>query len=279
LRFLIDQADDLQDNEHPSTCGPAMAKPADFYVGVLDVFSILLPGAVVSWTAWIWLDGPRTLAPLLPQGTTGGWVAFVLVAFATGHVVFMLASLVDVTFNPFRKYVLRSMWSRHRRGLEEHALQAANALRLVSLRAEPLAGPGCSVSRAEAWAAGLLRQQGPTFRIPEPTNTYQWSRAVLRLRAPAALAEVLRLEADSKFFRSLFVVFVFLEIAAATGLPRAEAFIVPAGIPALLAVLSYFRYAERRQKAIIEAYRSVIVLFAIGKPAKAAAGEEADQED
>jgi hypothetical protein len=31
-----------------------------------------------------------------------------------------------------------------------------------------------------------------------------------------------------------------------------------------LAVLSYWRYAEQRQKGITEAYRSVIVLFAIG---------------
>src|SRR5262249_22920666 len=44
---------------------------------------------------------------------------------------------------------------------------------------------------------------------------FQWSRAMLRLRAPAALVEVERYEADSKFFRGLCVamfalVFVFL---------------------------------------------------------------------
>jgi hypothetical protein len=29
-----------------------MAKPSDFYIGVMEIFSILLPGAVITWSGW-----------------------------------------------------------------------------------------------------------------------------------------------------------------------------------------------------------------------------------
>jgi len=78
-----------------------MAKPEDFYVGVLDVFSFLLPGAVVAWTAWIWLGGATAFGELVPHDEIGRWVAFVLTAYAAGHIVFMIASEVDRTFDRF----------------------------------------------------------------------------------------------------------------------------------------------------------------------------------
>jgi hypothetical protein len=74
---------------------------------------------------------------------------------------------------------------------------------------------------------GRFRRR-PRPTIPEPTNTYQWSRAVLRLRAPTALAEVLRLEADSKFFRSLFVVFLFLAVCSFVHLSGSVALVAAA---------------------------------------------------
>ena len=66
-----------------------MAKPADFYVGVLDVFSILLPGAVVSWTAWVWLGGETALHDLVPRDDTASWVAFVLVGVTVIAAMFL----------------------------------------------------------------------------------------------------------------------------------------------------------------------------------------------
>ena len=83
----------------------------------------------------------------------------------------------------------------------------------------------------------LRKAAEPT--ILDVTNNYQWSRAVLR--APAALAEVLRIEADSKFFRSLCVVFVFLSIYSLVHLPGSEKLSVSFGLlvprrPILLAL-------------------------------------------
>ena len=247
-----------------------MPKPADFYVGALDVFSILLPGAVVSWTAWLWFGGATSLGQFMPRGDTANWVAFVLAAFAAGHIVFMLASLIDITFDRFRKHVLWPTSGKYRQAVERNALEAASALRLVSLAAEPLSNKqpvSIFKIRSEAWARAMLGKPENVPTITEPTNTYQWSRAVLRLRAPTALSEVLRLEADSKFFRSLFVVFSFLAICSMIRLPGSEKLPLSMALLMPLAALSYWRYAEQRQKAIAEAYRSVIVLFAIGAAA------------
>jgi hypothetical protein len=131
---------------------------------------------------------------------------------------------------------------------------------MVTLDAEPLSGrPPPTTDRALAWARGILRKPGTAPTIPEPANTYQWSRAVLRLRALAALVEVLRLEPVSKFFRSLFVVFMFLAICSLIHLPRSELLPLSAAVLLLLAGLSYWRYAGQRQKELAEAYQAVIV--------------------
>jgi hypothetical protein len=253
-----------------------MAKPADFYVGVLDVFSILLPGAVVSWTAWVWLGGDPELGTFLPHGEIAPWVAFGLAAFASGHLVFMLASLVDVTVDGFRKRILQRTLSADRRAVDDSAYEAASALRSVSLAAErSMTETGL---RAEAWARDILRKRDTSPTIPRPTNTYQWSRAVLRLRAPAALVEVLRLEADSKFFRSLFVVFVLLAICSLIHLPGSERLPLSAAILLPLAGMSYWRYAEQRQKGLAEAYRAVIICLAVGDAVRSSKSREDDDE-
>jgi hypothetical protein len=241
-----------------------MLKPADLYISVLDVFSILLPGAVVSWFTWHLFSGDDALTGLLPQDITARWLAFVLASFAAGHIVFMLASLVDITFDSFRKQVLRRTLGAYRGEVERQALEAATALRLVTLSAEPLPGrPNPTTDRALAWAREILHKPEMAARIPEPTNTYQWSRAVLRLRAPASLAEVLRLEADSKFFRSLFVVFLILAICSLFHILESKRFPIPVWVLLPLAAISYWRYAEQRQKGVIAAYRAVIVVFTV----------------
>jgi hypothetical protein len=249
--------------------GTEMAKPQDFYVGVLDIFSILLPGAVVTWTAWVWLsqapfeNAITSNTAFVPQKESGQWVAFLLSAYAVGHIVFMVASQVDRTFNWFRKYVLRRLKSDYDITVEKNALEAVTALRFASVSAAPIPGlTSPPTESAKAWASKIVgRAIEP--RIPEMTNNYQWSRAFLRLRAPAALAEVLRIEADSKFFRSLFIVFVFLAVYCLVNLWGSDKLPLRLSLFLVLAALSFWRYAERREKGIEEAYRSAIVYFTI----------------
>jgi hypothetical protein len=91
-------------------------------------------------------------------------------------------------------------------------------------------------------------------------NTFQWSRSVLISICPAAAEDVHRLEADSKFFRSLLVVCAL----------AATAFFVSGlwleGLVALALVAPCFaRYYERRLKSTTQAYIHVISLHRLGK--------------
>jgi hypothetical protein len=213
-------------------------KPGDFYVGVFEFFSILLPGAAlaasvvhVGWIDAAWLSRPPFGSP------AAQWVWFALAAYAAGHLVFLVASALDDTLYDTLR---RSVW-KDRPG---DAYAVATALRRREL------GDGLAALGAET-AGG-----------DDPMNTFSWAKSLLLLRWPSAAANVERYEADSKFFRSLVVVGVAISaIALAQGAFGAA--VVMAG----LAAACFWRYAERRYKSTLWAYRHVIVLLAATRTA------------
>ncbi len=236
----------------------AVAKPVDFYVGATDIFAILLPGAVVTWSIWLLFGEMGEVQNKLPKYNAALWAAFILFSYAAGHFIFIISSSIDITFNMFRKHILNQCMNSDKFETEKAALTAITALRRVSLSAERHSAGDFVDEAAEAWARRILHKSGSCSTITEPMNSYQWARAVLRLRAPAALAEVLRHEADSKFFRSMFVVLLFILIMKLGSIRGAEAFPIPSYVLASLSILSYWLYAERRQKSIQAAYQHAI---------------------
>ena len=73
------------------------------------------------------------------------------------------------------------------------------------------------------------------------------------------MAEVARLEADSKFFRSLVIVLAILLVATVANNWHQTGVVFPV-LLGVFAVLSYWRYTERRYKSTEQAYRYMIVL-------------------
>ena len=58
-------------------------KPADFFIGVIDFFAIILPGALLSYLVLVALRQYHPpLADLPGEGTAAGWVAFALSSLA-----------------------------------------------------------------------------------------------------------------------------------------------------------------------------------------------------
>lgn len=198
--------------------------PGSFYLGVVDFFSIMLPGGVLAF----FLSGVfernvfGALFPAIPPGTAG-WVIFLFAAYLLGHIVFLLGSYLDKVYDPVRKLV----WPKK----TDFAYQQADSLRRTLL--------GPDAARA--------------------INTYQWARAILTLNHPAGMAEVARLEADSKFFRSLVIVLVILLAATLANNWHRTGNLFPV-LLGICAVLSYWRYTERRYKSTEQAYRYMIVL-------------------
>lgn len=207
-------------------------KPGDFYVGLLDFFAILLPGAIATSLLAPRLGGTIGKLVAMPAGEAALWVAFLVCAYFLGHLIFLAGSYLDFVYNLLRE--------RFRPYGNESAYQCATRVRDSMIDA--------SERRA--------------------LNTFQWSRSVLVARCPACAEDVHRLEADSKFFRSLLVV-----LALASCIFFAEGHMLAGFAALVLAVPCFARYFERRLKGTTQAYIHIVTLHRLGQ--LGAAGKDA----
>ncbi|MFT3734369.1 MAG: hypothetical protein QM776_05010 [Rhodocyclaceae bacterium] len=199
-------------------------KPSDFYVGVLEFFAILLPGAIA--TAIL----AQPLSPLIlgkiiaaPTSEAAGWGIFLVFAWFAGHLIFLAGAGIDRLYNAVRQ------------------------------RFHPY-DQGCAFDCALSLRNSLIDESEQ-----RALNTFQWSRSVLIATCPAAADDVHRLEADSKFFRSLMVVCLISAITFAAGRNFTEA-----AVALVLIAPCFARYYERRLKSITQAYLHVITLHRLG---------------
>lgn len=204
-------------------------EPQKFYIGVIDFFSIILPGGILAYYLYGLFESD-VFGPLLPrfEGGATGWVIFLLAAYLFGHIVFLIGSLLDDTvYDPLRKII----WTKRR----DKAFPKALALK-------------------HKYVGDKDEENG------EVVNVFQWAKAVLVLEHPAGIVEVARLEADSKFFRSLVIVLAVLAWAA---FHRDS--ITLGWLFALLLAASFWRYVDQRYKSTQQAYWYVITLNSLGK--------------
>lgn len=212
-----------------------MAKPSEFYVGVIDLFAIVLPGAIATAILEPRL-GAFVFGGLVsaPSSEAAKWAVFLAVSYFLGHLIFLAGSYVDVLYNLIRE--------RLNPYGNESAYQCATRVR------------DALIDDAERKAL----------------NTFQWSRSVLLTRCPAAAEDVHRLEADSKFFRSLLIVSIIAAIAFFSEGRCLE------GLVALLFLIPCFaRYYERRLKGTTQAYIHLVTLYRTGSLPKGGAGDAA----
>jgi hypothetical protein len=211
----------------PAEEGNMKFEPGKFYIGVVDFFSIMLPGGIFAYFLY-GLFGSKVFGPLLPviKSDADGWVIFLLAAYLFGHIVFLVGSLLDdIAYDPIRKTV----WAKKK----DRAYPEAQALKLKYVGDK---------------------------KDAEVVNTFQWAKAVLVLQHPAGIVEVARHEADSKFFRSLVVVLAFLSYGAFL-----QAQPMLGWLFILLLAASFWRYVERRYKSTQQAYCYVITLNGLEK--------------
>ena len=183
-------------------------KPADFFINVVDFFAVLLPGALFMavYSDRLRQSAVGVVSPALLTGA-GGVASFVVGSYLFGHIFFLIGSLADYAYNALLPRVVTEA--------KNQAFKVADDLR------KQLTGVTASAF-----------------------NTYQWCITYLRVRKPSYLEPIERLEADSKFFRTLVPVFLAsLWPICNAGHGRLACFVI------ILAVLSVWRYAERRWKA------------------------------
>lgn len=232
-------------------------EPEKLFLGVIDLFAVLLPGALLTFFAQDWL-GPKLLGDGYDQleGATAG-LAFLVASYLAGHVLFLVGSLLD-----------ELVYDRIRTATED-----AQVKRFMD--GKPLAGrPRLFMARrlippysdeAVRTVVRIKERHLDPLGASGAVNAFQWSKATLSLGHPQAMTAVHRFEADSKFFRSLMVLLGLL-------LPVVlwEGRLAVAGLVAVLGVLAFWRYIDQRAKSINQAYWFVIASEAAGAEPAAA---------
>jgi len=162
-------------------------KPAEFFIGIVDLFAVLLPGSLATAALLqlllTHLDRcyiyTRSILILIPDGQFWPyWLAFALFSYLLGHFIFLIGS---VSLDNFYDATYRAFKRGEDRALQSHAKE-------------------------------LLLTAPLNLSTDEIDSTLQWSTTFLRLRAPIQAMEIDRLEADSKFFRSLTILLLFTDL-------------------------------------------------------------------
>ncbi len=226
-------------------------EPQKFFIGLMDFFSILLPGALLTYLA---MDevGPVVLGCDRYQELTDakGVAAFLVASYLVGHLIFLLGSWLDLPYDWLRRRSLNKQIIRlaHRGTLSPWLVRA---FCWIVFKQEQDLAVNC---------AGKIKEQAlKPLQAQEAINTFQWSKALLAREHPESLATVQRFEADSKFFRCFAI--VLLVLLATWPLHQKWP---PSGIPValVLLLLALWRYMEQRYKATNQAYWSVLTLTA-----------------
>jgi 8-oxo-dGTP pyrophosphatase MutT (NUDIX family) len=231
-------------------------EPQKFFVGLMEFFSILLPGALLTY---LLMDevGPVVLGNGKYVQLTGDKAGaesagvFFVASYLLGHVVFLLGAWwLDEFYDWVRRYTLNSQVRRLARRGRLLPWIARAPIWLVFKREGNLA-----VRSVEELKIKSLDGLG----AKDTVNAFQWSKIWLSKEHPESLATVQRFEADSKFFRSFVVVLLFLAVTwplhqywPAKGL----------AVLFFLFLLALWRYMEQRHKATNQAYWAVLSLTA-----------------
>ena len=225
-------------------------EPQKFFIGLVDFFSILLPGALLTYLCKDWVAVKVGMAGGFPLKDAETGLVFLFVSYLLGHFAFLLsAKLDDWLYDPLRNC---TDWGQASRRLAKGKnLSARWKRRLAKSSYLFRADADKAVQQAQRIKARALQGLG----AEEAINAFQWSKARLTKDHQQGLLAVQRFEADSKFFRSFVVVLGVLTVFYACRGMGPAAVVAFAGIaPAL------WRYMDQRFKSTQQAYWFVIAM-------------------
>jgi hypothetical protein len=251
-----------------------MAKPTDFFLGITDLFSVLLPGACIAFVGLKVAEHRPTdlLGKLGLSAYEGyeGYIAFFVVAYLLGH-------LMDYGGSQVWDEGYDRMYARRKRS---RALKRAEEL--LKTRSETSEEGRVAVKIREAKGDRLLFEATRLAEssMPAGDRVYQWSRTWSCLRNPTAFIEIERMQANSKFFRGLISVFLIASIVLLWMSHSDGLYALAAGVCVLLGLTSFLRFCDLRWKAVQQTYRFFIAsLTEPAELAAAVAGEHADDDN
>jgi hypothetical protein len=145
-------------------------KPSDFFIGLVDFFSILLPGAILTY---LQLDFLNMLlnGVFNNEESTKFTFAFLISSFVIGHFVYALGSLLDIYF-----------YDGVRKLFYPTKLDMAYT------------------------DATSIKKNFSKENVSDSVNTFKWAKSVIQIKNPEMIHAINKLEADQKFFRSFAIV-------------------------------------------------------------------------
>ena len=231
-------------------------KPSDAFLGVIDFFSTLIPGAIALFLLidQSWLHAPEGW-PVILRGSTEGWVVFLVSAYVVGHVI---ASLGSMLFD----WLYDRIYARWRRGTSAYARAPLGAnpsrraiikqgIRHVLKKTNPddeLLAIAKTIKRRQLEKVAKVAGVNPDH----VSDTYWWAGTVVRALVPAGASEIDALSAQSKLFRSLAV----LVPVAALSLGSVASAVIAGWLAALVLVL--WRFMKLRWDATERIYEYFI---------------------
>lgn len=217
-------------------------KPSDLFLGVIEFFAILLPGA-----AFVYLVQPWTASfvpvELRPPDDTTRWIVFLVLSYIVGHVLHAFAGKLDRSI--YDSLYLQCTETSHYR-----AVQLVKNKQFAALRED-------KELSATLYARALFRAGNDA----SGTSIYDWCLSFIRLQSPAAAAEVDRCQADSKFFRSLAVVMLTSVLVGA-----AKGSLTATGVSLLILFFSIWRFCALRWEATKRVYEFYLLLHQYPAP-------------
>ncbi|MBP9871788.1 MAG: NUDIX domain-containing protein [Nitrosomonas sp.] len=228
-------------------------EPQKFFIGLVDFFSILMPGAMLTYLDKDWIAMKLSLESGFSLDSVEMGFVFFVVSYLLGHFIFLVSSLLDeVIYNPLRDC---TDWGQIDKRLAKGEHLSARWKRLL-VKKKWLFGkdPDNAVMQVQCIKARALKGLGAESAI----NAFHWCKARLIKDLPEGLLVVQHFEAASKFFRSFVVVLGILALFYFSQDNWIAATLCMVGI-----VPAMWPYINQRFKATQQAYWFVITLKAL----------------
>jgi 8-oxo-dGTP pyrophosphatase MutT (NUDIX family) len=225
-------------------------EPQKFFIGLVDFFTIVMPGAMLTYVIKDW--GAANLFGLnfgvaLDRAETV--IVFLFFSYLLGHFVFLISAILDEwIYDPLRAW---TDWGQITKRLVKRDPLSAHWKRKFATSNSMF---GKNADNAVIQAQRIKARALSSLEAEDAINAFQWCKArLLLMNDPQAFVAVQRFEADSKFFRSFFVVLAALTLVYAY---RGEQ---PATALCLIGMLlALWRYIDQRFKSTQQAYWLVI---------------------
>jgi hypothetical protein len=224
------------------------------FIGVIDFFSTLVPGAILTYLLAT-PTGTKILYgewPYLQRESAEFWVVFLVVAYVLGHLVAALGEAVlDRMYYRWYEpsYHAAQQSVQHRFPSDPTCWEVLANLTHVKCESR-----GKLHSAATELKSRQLRKLGraPNIQPEDITDTYSWAGTVVRMKVLEGTAEISNLSGQSKKFRGIVLVVPFA--AAWTNWLTPKAILVWF----LLFGLALCRYAHLKLRATERTYEYFI---------------------